>query len=590
MDQELQEHRISKRTTISFGSQIQNDGTTPIVETPIINKHGIYRFSANTYRALAESPRDSRIPELPGNIQKWEDSNLNEIQSQASNSQQHSAITSSSSEVDESHDNSKSAWASTHSLVPAIHVTTAQKAARETYIRMGKDTGAESKGDTSTTFHAPFTKVEDERNVTGDGEGLMTVMFGLGDVAPPSANTRSFLLNPSLVIPDNEDFPHPVNDVWHKRIGDELPAFSQRRKDLRSRTMPPPTPLILGLNRRQRPVREPLIDQEEESPEKALKEIQAQLSKFEVASRESLEPSIRHMPHGSSKPSTAVADDTIDLLANLEKEIGQQETLWMRMQHNFDRDSNSMIMASQVAECTPRALPSPPSEASSRRTTGSDNRRPRIRSKGGESTSAVLTRSPYTSKADIWQQRPAEAQMEFMEYAPGLLGPGNANFLSMSRVQLGSPTPPDSVGSDSGSETEMDCDTDENSNDVGVAKAAPLTEIKRMGLWEPNPSSFTARVGHLWCPANDISMVRTTSSEPAAKGLRPVQRRDQHTLSIVSSSLWSKPIPHANRHPIGLWGSKTTRPRTIMTRPKAQRPQRKSKRVTFLPDIRRLPV
>ena len=439
-DHELQEHRASKRTTISFGSQIHNDGITPIAETPIINEHGIYRFSANTYRTLAGSPGDSEFPELPDNVQNTEDSNSNAMHSQANNSQRHSTITSSSSEADGSHDDSKLAWASIHSPVPATDVITAQRTTRETYIRMRKDAGAKSNGDASRTSHALFLKAEDERNVIGDEEGFMTVMFGMGDVAPPSANMRSFLCNSSPVIPDNDVFHPPANDAWHKRIGDELPAFSQRRKDLRSRTMPPPTPLLLGSNRRQRPViRKPVIDQEEESPEQALKEIQAQLSKFEVVNRESLKSSMRHMPQECPKLPTAVLDDRLGLLANLEKEIGQQETLWMRMQHNFDRDSNSIIMTPQVIECTPRALPSPPSEISSRRTPRSVNRRPRIRSKGGESTSATVTRSPNTSRANIWQQRLAEAEMEFMENAPALLGPANVNFLSMSRAQLGSP-------------------------------------------------------------------------------------------------------------------------------------------------------
>lgn len=586
-DQELQEHRASKRTTISFGSQIQNEGVTPIADTPIINEHGIYRFSVNTSRTLAGSPRDSRIPELPDSVQDSEDSNLNGMQSQASNSQRQSTITSSSSEADESHDDSKLTWTSIHSPVPAIDVTTAQRTARETYIRMRKDAGAKGNGDASRAFHAPFPKADDERNVIGDGEGLMTVMFGTGDVALQSANMRSFLLNPP-VMPDNEVFLHPANDAWHKRIGDELPAFSQRRKDLRSRAMPPPTPLILGLNKRQTPVvREPLICQEEDSPEKALQEIQAQLSKFEGASRESLNPLMRHMPQDSLKSPTGV-DDRLGLLANLEKEMGQQETLWMQMQHNFDRDSNSMIMTPQVAECTPRALPSPPSETSSRRTPRSVNRRPRIRSKGSESTSAALTRSPNTSRANIWQQRLAEAQMEYMENTPSLLGPGRVNFLSISRAQLGSPTPPDSLDSESDSNTEMDYDTDEQSYCSELTRGAPLTEMKRTALWEPEPSALTIRVGHLWSPAHDTSTVRTTSSEPAAKGLRPAQRRDQHSLSIVSSSLWSKPTLHTDPPHIGLWGSRKTRPRTIMTRPRAQRPQRKSKRVTFLPDIRRL--
>jgi len=588
-DQEMQEQRASKRTTISFGSQIQNDGMTPMAETPIIDEHGIYRFSANTYRTLAGSPRDSQIPELPGDVQNIKQSNSNEMQSQTSDNQRHSTITISSSEEDGSHDDSKSAWASIHSPIPAIDVITAQRTARETYIRIRKDARDKSNGVTSRISNAPSPKGEDELNIIGEGEGLMTIMFGMGDIAPPPANMRSFLLNPSPVILDNVAFLPSRNDAWHKRIGDELPAFSQRRKYLRSRTMPPPTPLLLGSNRRRAPVvvRESLIGQEEDSPETALKEIQAQLSKFDGTSRESLGSLTHQRPDDSLNLSTTVSSDRLGLIVNLEKEMGQQETLWMRMQHNFDRDSNSMIMTPQVAEYTPRALPSPPSETSSRKTPRSVKRRPRIRNESGDSTSGNFAHSPNVSRAFIWQQRLAEAEMEFKEYAPTMLGTGNVNFFSISKAQLESPTPPDSVDSESDPETEMDYDTDENTHDRDFVRAASSTETNPKALWKPKQSAPSVRVGHLWSAIHDISIARTTLSEPAAKELRPVQRRDQQTLNIVSSKLWSKPTLQADRPPVGLWDSRMTRPRAIITRPKAQRPQRKSKRVTFLPDIRR---
>ncbi len=590
-DQEVQEHRASKRTTISFGSQIEKDGVTPIAETPIINEHGIYRFSANTYRTLAESPRDSQIPELPGKVQNAEQPNSNEMLSQSSNSQRHSAITSSSSDVDGSHEDSKSAWASIHSPIPAIDVVTAQRTARETYIKMRKEAVGGSEGETHGIFHAP-SPAEDGRNEVGDGEGFMTVMFSMGDIEPPPANMRSFLLNPSPVMPDNEIFIPTESDVWHRRIGDELPAFSQRRKYLRSRTMPPPTPLLLGLNRRQVPVivREPFVEEQEESPETVLKELQAQLNRFDGASRQSVGSLVHPTPKDSLKPSTTLSNNELGLIANLEKEMGQQETLWMQMQHNFGRDSNSIIMTPQVAEYTPGALPSPRSETSSRKTPRSVNRRPRIPSKDGESASANWSHNPNISTVNIWKQRLADAEMEFEENVPVMLGAGAVNFLSISKAQLGSPTPPESLSSESDPETEMDYDTDENIDDWEFARTAPSTESNPKALWVPKPSAPSLRVGPLWPATEAISMARTTSSEPAAKGLRPVKRRDQHTLPIFSSRLWSKPTLNVNRHPSGLWGSRKARPKTTTTRPKAQRPQRKSKRITFLPDIRKPPL
>jgi len=591
-DQEVQERRASKRTTISFGSQIQDDGRTPIAETPIINEHGIYRFSANTYRTLAGSPRDSQIPYLPGDRQSVESADSNEMKSQTSNSQRQSIITISSPEGDGSHD-SKSAWASIHSPIPAVDVITPQRTARETYLRIRKDTRAEDNEVASRVSHSPLQGAENEQNAIGDGEGLVTVMFGMGSVTPPPANMQPFLLNPNPVMQDNEVFLPPRNDAWHKRIGDELPAFSQRRKYLRSRTMPPPTPLLLGSSRRQAPVvvPKPIANEKEDSPETALKEIQAQLSRFDGTSRESLGSLMHQLPEDSPKSSATVGNDRLGLLANLEKEMGQQESLWMRMQHNFDRDSNSVIMTPQLAECTPRALPSPPSETSSRKTPRILNRRPRIRSGSGEPTSANLSQSPDVSRANIWQQRLAEAEMEYKENAPAMLYAGNINFLSISKAQMGSPTPPESVDSESEPETEFDYDTDESIDDMNFSRAAPSTETKPNSMWEPKLLAPVLRVGHLWSAPHDIWTVRTTPSEPAAKDLRPVRRRDQHDLSIVSSKLWSKPTQQkANRPSIGLWEPRVPRPRTIVSRPKAQRLQRKSKRITFLPDIGTLPM
>src|SRR6202043_1662652 len=75
------------------------------------------------------------------------------------------------------------------------------------------------------------------------------------------------------------------------------------------------------------------------------------------------------------------------------------------------------------------------------------------------------------------------------------------------------------------------------------------------------------------------------SPEPAAKSLRPASRRDLLPLSIASTKLWSKPEPSRVRPCVGLWGSRMTRPKNIVTRAKTQKPLRKPKRMTFLPDI-----
>jgi hypothetical protein len=336
-------------------------------------------------------------------------------------------------------------------------------------------------------------------------------------------------------------------------------------------------------------VHEPVVEVVEDTPETALQEIHAQLSKLEGSNEETLSSIMRNMPHGSSQLSTDQNNDRLGLLENLEKEMGQQETHWMQMQHNFDRDSNSVILTPQ------KPLPSPPSESSSRGTSLSVTRRPRIRgnpkrqSNGDESTTTTSTQSSENSKATVWQQRLAEAQTEYMENATTLLNNPHLNFLNFQKGQLGSPTPPESGDSENGSATDMEFDTDDENyvDELGRDASSPEPFSRRPALWEPMSVAPVFCVGHLWCPPGESSMARTPSPEPAAKAVRPAHRRDHHPLSIGSSALWSKPTAHADRPLVGLWGSRMTRPKSIITRPKTQRPARKSKRVTFLPDIRK---
>lgn len=592
MDQETEDRRASKRTTISFGRQIQNDGVTPVAETPILNEYGIYRFSANYLRTLAKSPDVSQVSTLPDNVTGNLHSNTR--YSQASNGKRRSISTGSSSRADGSHDDSRSAWASIHSAAPAVDVAASLRTARESYIRVREDASVRSRGGPSKQFYAPSSKPEDEMIAAGDGEDFMTTTSGMGDItlpAPSPAQDQSFLLNPSPTVPEQELFLPPTSYSWRRRIGDELPAFSERRKHLRSRTMPPPTPLLLGSDSR-RPtvvVHEPVIEVVEDTPETILKEIQAQLRRFEEPSGDSIYPLIGYVPRDPSKLSIAHSDDRLDLLENLEMEMGQQETHWMQMQHTFERDSNS------VAPTPQKPLPSPRSESSSRRTSLSVTRRLRIQgnstrhSNGGESTMTLSTQSSENSRATVWQQRLAEAQMEYMENATMLLNNPHLNFLSFYKGQLASPTPPDSVDSEDDPNTDIGYDADEQSSDGDFVRdpPSPKAKWKRPALWERKPVAPIVRVGHLWSPPQERSSLRTASPEPAAKMVRPTPRRDHHPLSIESSTLWSKIITHATRPPVGLWGSRMTRPKSIITRPKTERPTRKLKHVTFLPDIRK---
>jgi hypothetical protein len=206
-----------------------------------------------------------------------------------------------------------------------------------------------------------------------------------------------------------------------------------------------------------------------------------------------------------------------------------------------------------------------------------------VGSKGQDSSRTTSTQSSDSSRASVWQQRLAEAQLKYVENAPDLLRKRSLNFLSMSKARVGSPTPPDSINSGTDSETDVESDSDS-----GAMKHLRLPELRKeiASLWQQPMVSPKAAAGGMWNPRSKSSAVIAASPEPPAQSVRPAQRRMNSTLPISSTKLWSKPrTPEHSRPVVGLWGSKPVRPRSIVTRRVTQRPQRKSKRVTFLPDI-----
>jgi hypothetical protein len=349
--------------------------------------------------------------------------------------------------------------------------------------------------------------------------------------------------------------------------------------------MPPPTPLLLNRNGRRATVvvrgAEPSpID----SPERAIKEIQEQLKRFEDPSRVSVGSLLDRLPNASKDMDRSQHDDRLRLLDNLEMEMGQQENHWQQMQTNLDRDSMSLATPQQQMQ------PQVPSRDSSKRSSRTPSRvierRSRIRSgmtvrsKSQESSRGPSTDSSENSRASIWQQRLADAQMEYTAHAPDLLRKRSLNFLSVARLPtgLGSPTPPESL--DSGTDMESESDGE----DFHFANQREQTEAKVASLWAKEIEAPKTASGHMWSRPAERAVL--DSPEPPAKNIRPVQRRSDQPLQIFSMDLWSKPRSAEHSRPVvGLWGSKLVRPRRIVTRPVTQRPARKSRRVTFLPDI-----
>ena len=590
--EELQSRRTSKRTTIASFAMPDNiiTGGDLQEDAKKVDSRQTFRFSANTYRTLADEVGETWIPGIPSSEVRLPTPTQEHARrgSHEVHDMRNSVLTEATSSND-SHD-STTYWGSVHSEIPPVDLSKAMQTAQETFIQRGDRRQVDTSRDLPEVPQFEYNDSEEIMTVMLDSEENRQSILMLSD-----GNRRSFFLDADQALPGDKT-PSPRNGRgWHRRIGDELPTFSERKSKQRSRKMPPPTPLLLNSKGRQAIV---VVRHTEpfpvESPEQALKEIQAQLKKFEEPNRGSVGSLLRHMPDAKSTGTDDAKDveGGLRLLENLEREMGQQENVWQEMQTNLDRDSMSVIMTPQKPEPSESDISRESSQRSSRTPSRVLSRRARIRSsmtlrsKGDESTCTTSTQSSDNSRASVWQQRLAEAQMEYIENAPALLRKRSLNFLSVSKAQLGSPTPPDSV--DSGTDIEIGSDSESDNEARQSSQTSGSIQRETPSLWQVPLPSPNAATGRMWNPPYESSNQPAASPEPPAKNLRPARRQFHHPLPISSVTLWSIPRSASSSRPIiGLWGSKPSRPKSIITRRVTQRPQRKSKRVTFLPDIGR---
>lgn len=583
--EERKSSRTSKRTTIaSFGmaDAITRDDS-PKRDGSRAEERQTYRFSANKYMTLADEVGEAWITGIPSKDVDVRNSIHEETKPESVHDMRISILTEATSSEASSQDDATSYWGSVHSKAPPLDIAKARRNARSTFIQR---LDYKFKGETSKAV-PPVLEPESEV-----GEEVMTIMLDTeetrSEISRSNGNRKSFLLDTDQALPGDKT-PSPR---WHRRIGDQLPTFSERTANTpRARKMPPPTPLLLNTNGRQATV---VVRASEpspvESPERAIEEIQAQLKRFEEPNRGSVGSLLCRMPEATSGGAGDAINDRLRLLENIEKEMGQQENQWQQMQSNLDRNSMSTIATPLPEAPSPSVADlSLESSRASQRQSRIDSRRARIRSsmtmrsKGEDSTCTTSTQSSDNSRASVWQQRLAEAQMEYLENAPALPQNRCMNFLSISKAQLGSPTPPDSLDSQSDPDTEVEPDSDSENPQVSL-KSENSKEL--VSLWQLPLGWPKAAVGRMWNPPYESPKTHAISPEPPAKDVRPKPRLTQRNLPISSFRLWSKPLSSQSRPVVGLWGSKVMRPKSIVTRPTAQKPlRRKSRRVTFLPDI-----
>ncbi|WYZ35592.1 hypothetical protein EsH8_X_000239 [Colletotrichum jinshuiense] len=479
-------------------------------------------------------------------------------------------------------------WGSIHSPVAPVQIQEVTQMPKPTWIQPRDDRNMR---DLSMISHS-------------DGKEVMTIMLDASvehkrDVQSPSSLGGPVDISGMGVVNQGAH--------WHRRIGDESITFSERKEKVNSRRMPAPMPLKLRSPAMKNTVVMQVAEPSPlESPQQAYEMIQAQLKKLEAPGRDS------YQSQGQK----------IRLLESLEAEMGQQENQWHEMQHGLRRDSlstvgtvsvrnsqhESAIGNSQGAASIDDALQEFPLRnniAVDRRA----SRRARMQSISSLNKSSfedLKSGSTLSAEGDnrtsMWQQRLADAQMEYMENTSELLAKRNLNFLSVSKAprsaaQLGSPTPPDTDESDGG-------DAQIFATLMPNERAAPSE-----GLWKhTSPVYFEREPTLLWAQAHDVATKHSPSGDGASLpglSVRPAARKTSEPLVLESSQLWEPDHTFAKKQrnsiTSGLWRaswvSKSPKARETpkapespvspksQPRPLTQRPPRRNKRVTLLPDI-----
>lgn len=398
---------------------------------------------------------------------------------------------------------------------------------------------------------------------------------------------------------------------WHRRVGESTLSFSGHSDKRGSKRGPPPTPL--ALSDRPTQAKQVAIAKAAEpsplpSPEEALQLIQAQLRKYEQPDRASIESPGRQA-----------------LLNDLEAEMGQQESRWLGMQNRFTQDSMTTLDMSPTAESrrTSAAIAEMSSEQnlsrnSSTRSNMAAERSAYRRTRQASIASSIISLNidgddvPFGGRASLWQKRLAAAHQEFMHTASELDRKRSRNFLALSS-NLGSPTPPDS------DESETEIESRRNLAAV-LARRAKEEEAKKQtvanSLWTKTQPE-EEQIGLMWVRPEKPYHVPVVEPPLPGLSIRPVLRKESSELSIESRQLWQKAASDKPSSSSKLWVASVEveepeqmstiesapapearnfynpsirRSQTVSGRPLTQRPPRRSKRITALPDIIEDPV
>lgn len=546
-------------SSIPLASAINVPGALPPQpDIPLMSS----KFSQTTYQSPREEPKSWLVLDMVRNRPSFEGTRRQSSPLLPLDYYRSSSILSNGKTREE--DDATTHWGSLHSPAEPINI---QKA-REIAIPALPQPAVTSPELPAASVQGPSSPAMSE-----DGTEVFTVML---DSSTEYATTprQSSLLNVHNMGGGI------VASGWHRRVGDDCPAFSTRKGAMGSRKMPPPTPLALH-----RPKVPMVIEAEPsplESPEHALAMIQAQL---------------QNLDQPNNRESTASQQQQrMTLLANLELEMGMQEDQWQQLRTNIGRDSTSTLSSipsrergSGLVATVPDAVEEQSVKNMMQRRRSS--RRSRMNAQG---------KSPASQRR---RQEEGDLYMEQLEIQ-ALVSAKSGTRMSYLVVQptsqgpWGSPTPPESEESESE-------ESESESEALPIEIDRKTTQPTAASLWRPAPileKSTSVSVRALWMPTNLASDLFSHIDTPPRSRGKSLPKTALEPLVIESSGLWRSPARSkaAASAANGLWKAAWTpkvtaspqKPKQVKSvqRPLTQRPPRRSRRITMLPDILESPT
>ncbi|KAM0250363.1 hypothetical protein ACHAQJ_008671 [Trichoderma viride] len=341
---------------------------------------------------------------------------------------------------------------------------------------------------------------------------------------------------------------------WHHRVGEELPGFSSQLKYRRSRKLLVPKPLALY-----RPANVTVVIEAEpspiEPPQEALEKIHEQLRKLDLE-------------NGDAR-ATISEQQRMTILANLESEMGAQESQWQMLRVDLAPGSPSTIVSASEINSLRSSVDISKFEIMPITKLNGSAGDLLVALKEEQADHRLSTSSDQLSKEETHESGDDKLNRR------SLSASGRMSLLSVTNrtmSQIGSPTPPDT------DESGDDSDNDSMVEGLGTAKDLSATALM------PRVTSFLA-----------LDEVLNGSSEDVQSKLNvPVEFED---VSLMTPKAQPAPVIAQRPEEPKIASAAAVEPETIRfsladleqptprQRQAIRRPPRQSKRISALPDI-----